>query len=122
MYFSEKELRTSIAQARFSELAEAMLQCPGVCLGRSFGRECLKFGRRAFVVLDVSELAFLTGPASPVLLDKLPLARPWNPRNGRRPKDSWVASLPQDVESLGMLTLAAYEWVCGRGSGKGGPD
>lgn len=115
MRFSQQQLRTSIAQARFAELAEVLLCCSGVGLGRGFGRECLKFGKRPFIVLDAPQLAFLTGSAAPALLQTLPLAQPWNPRNGRRPKESWIATLPCDVESVGTLTMAAYDWVRSRG-------
>lgn len=102
---------SSLVEVRFAELAEVMLACAGVTLGRRFGRQCLKFCKRPFVVLDLPWLAFRVGPGAAALLDSYPATWLWNPRNGRVPKQSWIACPPNDSDTLTTITLSAYDWV-----------
>lgn len=104
-----------MAAACFSELAEVMLGLGGVTSGRSFGRACLKFGKRAFIVLDARALAFHTGAESGRLLAEIPKAWAWNPYNYSRPKDTWVACPPEDSDAISRLAVGAYEWVRRKG-------
>lgn len=82
-----------------------------VTLGRRFGRDCLKFGKRAFIVLDNELLAFLTGDDSARLLQSVPDARFWNPNDQARPKQSWVACPACHADSIIVLASAAFGWV-----------
>jgi len=104
-------MRTSLVGLRFSELAEVMLEHAGVARGRRFGRECLKLGKHAFIVMDLHVLAFNTGPATPRLVDEMPNTWLWNPEAHPKPKHSWIASLPHDSNQVCTLAVHAYEWV-----------
>lgn len=101
----------TLANFRFAELSEVMLDHAGVSMGRQFGRDCLKYGRHSFIVLDRNVLAFRTGPNSVQLVEDLPAAWLWNPNGQPRPKLSWVASLPQDSELICTLALHAFDWI-----------
>ena len=110
------EVRDSLAQVRFAELTEILLECSGVTLGRRFGRDCLKFGKRPFVVLDSFVLAFRVGPHADALHASFPLTTLWNQRHLRNPKLSWLACPPHETGALSTLTVAAFDWVRGRGA------
>lgn len=102
---------TSLVDLRFHELAEVMLDHSGVARGRRFGRECLKFGKHAFIVLDSHALAFNTGPDSCRLVDEMPNSWFWNPNAAPKPKQSWIACPPHDSLQICTLAVHAYDWV-----------
>lgn len=101
----------SFATLRFHELAEVLTEHDGVSVGRQFGRDCLKYGKHAFIVLDSKVLAFRTGPDSQKLTEAIPGAWLWNPKDHPRPKQSWIACLPHDAEQISSLALFAFDWV-----------
>ena len=102
----------SLARTRYSELADVLLGCAGVASGRRFGRDCLKLGRRPFIVLDRLALAFLTG--SERVMRAYPSAWLWNPNGERTPKHTWLACLPHDQRLICLLAELAYDCVSER--------
>lgn len=95
---------------RFEELSRVLLEEPNVSAGRSFGRACLKHSKKAFLVCDERVLAFRVGTErAAALVASLAQAEPWNPKQGRQPKWSWLAHPVEDFEALVTLTAAAYE-------------
>ena len=95
----------------FEELAAALVEQPQVVLGRRFGRACVKFGKRPFLVLDHEDLslAFRVGEeAANRLQAELPQVAYWNPKQERQPKRSWLACRSVGDEVV-LLAAAAYE-------------
>lgn len=97
-------------RGRFDELAFVLCQQPDVTVGRSFGRPCVKLGKRAFLVCDETVLAYRVGEQNAIKLrnqhSSLDL---WNPKAERQPKTSWIATCGDNAELLVMLAAAAYE-------------
>jgi hypothetical protein len=99
-------------ERRFQDLADALLEQPNVVLGRRFGRDCVKLGKRVVLVRDHERLAFRVGTeAAAQLASALPRACYWNPKQGHQPKRSWLAHPAEDAEALVALTAAAYEYA-----------
>jgi hypothetical protein len=104
------------AMQRFTELAAALTEQPGVILGRSFGRPCLKLGKRPFLAYDENDqgLAFRVGQLNAgQFLDQAPGISLWNPKRERQPKQSWVLCQHGSGETLVHLAAAAYEHALG---------
>jgi hypothetical protein len=100
------------AMQRFTELAAALTEQPGVMLGRGFGRPCMKFGKKAFLVYDENDqgLAFRVGQSSAWhLQQEFVGVALWNPKRERQPKQSWVVCHHASGETLVHLAAAAYE-------------
>jgi hypothetical protein len=100
------------AKQRFTELAAALTEQPGVMLGRGFGRPCLKFGKKAFLVYDENDqgIAFRVGqPNALRIQDQLCGVALWNPKRERQPKQSWVVCHHGSGETLVQLAASAYE-------------
>jgi hypothetical protein len=100
------------ALQRFTELAAALTEQPGVSLGRGFGKACLKLGKRTFIVHDENDkgIAFRVGQenACRIVHDFIGVAF-WNPKQERQPKQSWIVCHGGDGETLVHLAAAAYE-------------
>lgn len=95
---------------RFDELALILCQQPEVTVGRSFGRPCVKLGKRAFLVCDETVLAYRVGEQNAIkLCDQNFSLDLWNPKAERQPKTSWIATCGDNAELLVMLAAAAYE-------------
>jgi hypothetical protein len=97
---------------RFSELAAALTEQPGVTLGRGFGRPCLKLGKRVFLVHDENDqsIAFRVGqPSARRMHQELTGVALWNPKRERQPKQSWVVCYGGSGETLVYLAAAAFE-------------
>jgi hypothetical protein len=93
----------------FGELATTLEEMPGVFLGRSYGRWCIKLRRNAFIVLDGDHIAFCVGVRAACLVEQYPFARLWNPSRGRRPKQCWIAIRAGGAEPVATLGAIAYQ-------------
>jgi hypothetical protein len=96
---------------QFEELAATLEEMPGVLLGRSYGRWCIKLRQNAFIALDGEQIAFCVGARAASLVERFPSACLWNPRKGRRPKQCWIAVRAGGVESVATLGAMAYQFA-----------
>lgn len=107
MAAADRSLETPTA-CLFREMLGALAHVDKVELGRQFGRWCIKLDRRPFIVLDGETLAFRVGLDAPHLAAQRPGCTLWNPRYQRRAKETWVAEVAADLESLATLGSIAY--------------
>jgi hypothetical protein len=97
-------------QGAFEQMAQVLAENPEVVLGRKFGRACVKLGKRAFIACDGDVLAFRVGTGQAArLLAAIPAAAYWNPKQGPKPKHSWLTHAAGNAEALVTLVAAAYE-------------
>ena len=99
-----------LPQACFDELAEVFCASHvDIRTGRKFGCACLKYGKRAFIALDGEMLAFRVGSLAPQLLERYRSLQEWNPRKGKRPKQSWLAHSAASNDEVALLAAIAFQ-------------
>jgi hypothetical protein len=105
-------------EQRFANIATVFLEQSGVVIGRGFGRECVKFGKKAFLAIepDHSGIAFRLGEDGAAhACRRWSGVELWNPMEARKPKHSWVICKSADGELLVQLAAAAYEYALASG-------
>jgi hypothetical protein len=103
---------------RFADIATVFLEQPGVVVGRGFGRDCVKFGKKAFLAIepDHSGVAFRLGEDGALhACRRWSGLELWNPKAERKPKHGWVICKSADGELLVHLAAAAFEYILANG-------